>query len=79
MIDASLTLAEWYSEPGMRIDMWISENVAGYNNLLEDFGGAYFLWSFPVLIAVIVWAGLIAVVAGIPFYYVVTRRNNRAL
>ena len=79
MIDGSLKLAEWYSEPGMRITMWISENVAGFDNLIHNFGGDYFLWSFPALIAVLVWSGLIAVVAGIPLYFMVTRQNSRAL
>ena len=79
LIDASDTLAEWYSEPGMRITIWISENVAGFDNLLESFGGDYLLWGFPSLIAVLVWAGLIAVVAGIPLYFVITQQNSRAL
>ena len=76
MVDASLTLAEWYSEPGMRITMWISENVAGFDNLIHDFGGDYFLWGFPSLIAVLVWASLIAVVVGIPLYFLVTQRRR---
>lgn len=83
MADASLKLAEWYSEPGMQITIWIAGQVAGFDNSIHKLGGDYFLWAFPALIAVLVWGVVVAVVVGMPLYLVATRklfvRSNKPL
>jgi hypothetical protein len=79
LADSSLTLAEWYSQPGLMIDTWIAQHVAGYENSLEHFGGEHFLWGFPALMAIVAWAAVICLVVGLPFYRVVARKHSRAL
>lgn len=76
LVDDSNALAEWYCVPGTIIDAWLLQNIAGYANSLERFGGDYFLWGFPVLIAVMVWAGAIAIPLATALYWPVARRRR---